>query len=98
MSDVLTVHCPECEALLVIDPDTGAVLRHEAATPKRKLASLEEAALEVAKRKERAEGLFAETVKREKNKSEILEKTFREALEKARQDPSARPRGIFDDE
>jgi hypothetical protein len=50
------------------------------------------------RRKERAEGLFAATFEREKNKKEILEKTFQEALEKAKKDPSARPRGIFDDE
>ncbi len=98
MSEPLRIHCPECEALLVIDPDTGALLRHEPALAKRKVGSLEEAAQEVVRRKERAEDLFAATVEREKNKKEILEKTFREALEKAKQDPSKKPRGIFDDE
>ena len=98
MSAPLTIQCPECESLLVVDPDTGAVLRHEPAAAKRKLGSLEEAAQEVARRKERAEGLFAATVEREKNKKEILEKTFQEALEKARKDPSTKPRGIFDDD
>ena len=52
----------------------------------------------MARRKERAEDLFAATVEREKNKKEILEKTFKEALERARQDPSKKPRGVFDDE
>lgn len=98
MSAPLTIHCPECESVLVVDPDTGAVLRHEAPAAKRKVGSLEEAAQEVVRRKERAEGLFAATVEREKHKKEILEKTFQEALEKAKQDPSAKPRGIFDDE
>jgi DNA-directed RNA polymerase subunit M/transcription elongation factor TFIIS len=98
MSAPLTIHCPECESILIVDPDTGAVLRHEPAASKRKVGSFEEAAQEVAKRKERAEGLFAATVEREKNKKEILEKTFQEALEKARKDPSAKPRGIFDDD
>ena len=98
MSAPLTIHCPECETVLVVDPGTGAILRHEAPSAKRKVGSLEEAAQEVARRKERAEDLFAATVEREKNKKEILEKTFREALEKARQDPSKKPRGIFDDE
>ena len=40
----------------------------------------------------------AATVEREKHKSEILEKTFRQALEKAQQEPNTKPRGIFDDE
>jgi DNA-directed RNA polymerase subunit M/transcription elongation factor TFIIS len=98
MSAPLTIHCPECESILVVDPDTGAILRHESASANRKVGSFEEAAHEVAKRKERAEGLFAATVEREKHKKEILEKTFQEALEKARKDPSAKPRGIFDDD
>jgi hypothetical protein len=98
MSAPLTIHCPECESILIVDPDTGAILRHEGPSTQRKVGSLEEAAQEVVRRKERAEGLFAATFEREKNKKEILEKTFQEALEKAKKDPSARPRGIFDDE
>ena len=47
--------------------------------------------------KDRAEDLFAATVEREKHKSEILDKTFRQALEKAQKDPG-KPKGIFDDE
>jgi len=65
---------------------------------KDKLASLEEAAREIQRRKARAEDLFEATVEREKHKSEILEKTFKQALEKARADTNARPRGVFDDE
>jgi predicted nucleic acid-binding Zn-ribbon protein len=98
MSAPLNVHCPDCGAVLVVDPDTGAILRHEPAATSRKFGSLEEAAQEVTRRRDRAEDLFAATVEREKNKSAILEKTFQEALEKAKQDPGRRPRGIFDDE
>jgi len=98
MADVLVIHCPDCEATLKVDPATGAVLSHEPAVTKRKLGSLEEAAAENARRKERAEDLFAATVEREKHKSEILEKTFREALQKAQQAPATRPRGPFDDD
>lgn len=94
----LHVLCPDCGATLSVDPDTGAVLSHEPAVNKNKLGSLEEAALENVRRKERAEGLFAATVEREKHKSEILEKTFKEALEKAQKEPMTKPRGIFDDE
>jgi uncharacterized membrane protein YkoI len=96
--DVLLVHCPDCEATLRVDAATGAVLSHEPAVHKNKLASLEEAAKEIERRKERANDLFAATVEREKHKSEILEKTFKQALEKAQQEPNVKPRGIFDDE
>ncbi|HQQ78078.1 MAG TPA: hypothetical protein PLB01_12055 [Thermoanaerobaculia bacterium] len=97
MSDYLLVHCPECAATLKVDRETGAVLSHETVAHKTKLGSLEEAARENTRRKERAEDLFAATVEREKNKSSILDKTFREALERAKADPS-KPKGIFDDE
>jgi hypothetical protein len=97
MSGHLLVHCPDCGSTLKVDPDTGAVLSHESAVSKTKLGSLEEAARENTRRKERAEDLFAATVEREKHKSEILDKTFREALEKAQKDPG-KPKGIFDDD
>lgn len=97
MSDTLLVHCPDCGSTLKVEIETGAVLSHESAVTKAKLGSFEEAARENARRKERAEDLFAATVEREKNKSSILDKTFKEALEKAQKDPG-KPKGIFDDE
>ena len=97
MSDHVLVLCPDCGSTLKVDPDTGAVLSHESATSKTKLSSLEEASRENQRRKDRAEDLFAATVEREKHKSEILDKTFRQALEKAQNDPG-KPKGIFDDD
>jgi hypothetical protein len=97
MSDHLLVHCPDCGSTLKVDPETGAVLSHESATLKNKLTSFEDAAKENQRRKDRAEDLFAATVEREKHKSEILDKTFRQALEKAQKDPG-KPKGIFDDD
>ena len=98
MDDVFVIQCPNCESTLKVDRATGAVLSHEPAASKRKLGSFEEAAAENTRRKERANDLFAATVEREKHKSEILEKTFREALEKAQKDPATRPRSPFDDD
>lgn len=92
----LRVICPDCESLLMIDSETGAVLEHQSAAAQKKLGSFEEAAQENARREKRAKDIFAASVEREKNKSEILEKTFQEALERAKKDPSRRPPGIFD--
>jgi hypothetical protein len=97
MTDTLLVHCPECGSTMKVDAGTGAILGHEPPVQKDRLASLEDAAKEIQRRKARAEDLFAATVEREKHKSEILEKTFKEALQKAKTDPS-KPRGVFDDE
>lgn len=95
MSEPLVVPCPDCGSVLKIDRDTGAVLEHKAAANPNKLKSLEEAAQENARRKERAEDLFAATVEREKHRSEILEKTFKDALERAKNEPG-KPKSIFD--
>ena len=97
MSDYVLVLCPDCGATLKVERETGAVLSSESAAHKNKLKSLEEAAKENVRRRERAEDLFAATVEREKNKASILDKTFKEALERAKADPS-KPKGIFDDE
>jgi hypothetical protein len=97
MSETLLIQCPDCGSTLKVDGRTGAVLAHEPPAHKDKLASLEEAAKEIQRRRARAEDLFEATVEREKHKSEILEKTFKEALQKAKTDPS-KPRGIFDDD
>jgi glutamate racemase len=97
MSDVVLVQCPDCDSTLTVDRKTGAVLAHQPAVSKNKLTSLEDAAKENVRRRERAEDLFAATVEREKHKSEILEKTFKQALENAQKNP-AKPRGIFDDD
>lgn len=97
MAETLLVHCPGCASALKIDAATGAVLSHEPPAQKDRLASLEDAAKEIQRRKARAEDLFAATVEREKHKSEILEKTFKEALQKAQTEPG-KPRSIFDDE
>ncbi len=97
MSDALLVHCPDCGAVLSVDPATGAVLKTQSAAAQKKLGSIEEAARENVRRRERAEDLFAATVEREKHRSEILDKTFKEALERAQKDPS-KPRNPLDDD
>lgn len=94
---VLLVHCPGCDATLEVDGATGAVLSHQTAAVRGRVGSIEEAAAESQRLKRRAEDLFSATVEREKHKSEILEKTFKQALERAQKDPN-KPRGIFDDE
>ena len=91
MPEFVLVHCPDCESTLKVETATGAVVSHEPAASKGKLKSFEEAAAENRRRQERANDLFAATVEREKNKSEILEKTFREAMEKAQKDPTVKP-------
>ena len=81
MDDVLVIQCPDCESTLKVDRETGAVLSHEPAAVKRRLGSLEEAAAENARRKERAQDLFAATVEREKHTGTVNRAPEREEID-----------------
>ncbi|HXI02665.1 MAG TPA: hypothetical protein VNI57_05760 [Candidatus Saccharimonadales bacterium] len=89
----LEIFCPCCGAVLTVDAATGAVLSHDA--PKRPHHSLEEAASEVQKGRRRAESLFERAMDESAHQSEILEKKFQKAFEKAADDDSV-PQSPFD--
>lgn len=85
--------CPCCAATLVVDAASGAVISHEAAEkPKR---TFEEAAGEVERGKKRAEDRFSRAMSERSRQSEILEKKFRQAFEKAADDDEP-PKSPFD--
>jgi hypothetical protein len=92
-AEKLTVICPCCEAKLVIDRLTGAILAHE--RPKGGPAkTLEQAMSEEKKRRQEAEDRFAQAVKEHQHRDDLLEKKFQEALKRAEKDgepPPPRP-------
>ena len=92
MSRNLEITCPCCESLLVVDPDTGAILREERAV-KREHKSLDEALGHVAAQRRDAAGRLDRALQEQKNRDEILEKKFEEARRKAATstDPPPRP-------
>ncbi|HET6371737.1 MAG TPA: hypothetical protein VFG76_00375 [Candidatus Polarisedimenticolia bacterium] len=76
------INCPCCGALVVLDPATRAVLRFEA--PKRPPgASFEEMLKEVGESKKKTESKLQRALEEQKQREEILEKRFREAIKKA---------------
>lgn len=79
-----TVICPCCEATLVIDADTGALIAHEEKA--KPVASFEEMAKGMAKQKQLREQLFAQELGSQKDRERLLEEKFREALKRADKD------------
>ena len=73
--------CPCCEATLMLDAQTGALLAHE--EKKKVHGSFEDLAGELNKQKELREQLFAQEMSSMKDRERLLEEKFQEALKRA---------------
>ena len=82
--------CPCCGATMTVDLETGAILG--VTPPKKGHLSFEEAAHEVEEGKKRAASRFERAMEDRSRQSEILEKKFRKALEKAADDEAPPPK------
>lgn len=79
-----TLRCPCCEATIVVDSETGAILSHqEKAKP---LASFEELAKAQQQQKQTRDQLFAQELISQKDRDRLLEEKFREAMKRADQE------------
>ncbi len=90
------IACPDCGAMLKIDAATGLVVSHTPAPRKRMFEDLETAAQAMRAQEERKESLFRQSVDAEKNKADLMEKRFAEALRKAKDAPDTKPLREFD--
>jgi hypothetical protein len=91
------VACPDCGAMLKIDGSTGLLISHTSAPRKRMFENLETAAKAMQEREERKESIFRQSVDAERNKADLLEKKFAEALRKAKDAPAeGKPLREFD--
>jgi hypothetical protein len=91
------VICPDCGAILKIDPETRAILSHKSAPRKRTFEDLESAAKALRDQDERNQEIFRMSVEAEKNKPQLFDKRFEEALRKAKETPDeGRPFREFD--
>src|SRR6476660_5376760 len=91
-SDPFEVGCPCCHAVLKIDPDTKAVISHIAAVKPKTFNDFEAAAKAMREQEGRKESIFRQAVDAEKNKADLLEKKFQEAIKKAKETPDEGPR------
>lgn len=88
---IFDVCCPDCGAILKIDPDTRAIVGHTSAPGKRTFENFETAAQAMREREERKESIFRQSVEAEKNRHQIFDKRLEEALRKAKEAPSSGP-------
>jgi hypothetical protein len=95
--DIFEVACPDCGAMLRIDAETGVLVSHTSAPRKRMFEDLESAAQAMRDQNERKESIFRQSVDAEKNKADLMEKKFAEALRKAKDAPNeGKPLREFD--
>src|ERR1700752_2274367 len=96
-NSTLDVACPECGWAMKIDVATGAVIAHTPAPRKRTFEDFETAAKAMREQDERKEDIFRQSVEAEKNKQQLFDKRFEEALRKAKESPDeGRPLREFD--
>ncbi len=98
MSDALfEVMCPDCGAMLKVDPVTRSIIAHTAAPRKKTFEDFGEAARALREQDARRDSIFAQSVEAQKNKEDVLAKKFAEAVKKAKETPlGERPLRDFD--
>jgi hypothetical protein len=82
--------------VLKVDAAMGVVVTHTPAPRKRTFEDLETAAKAMREQNDRKESIFRQSVEAEKNKEDLLEKKFAEALRKAKDAPEEKPLRVFD--
>jgi hypothetical protein len=98
MSDeVFEIMCPDCGAMLKIDPVTRSIIGHKSAPKKKMFEDFGEAARALRESDERRDSIFAQSVEAHKNNEDVLAKKFAEAVKKAKESPlTERPLRDFD--
>ena len=82
--------------MIVVDSATGLVISHTPAPRKRMFEDLETAAKAMREHDERKESIFRQSIDAEKNKEDLFDKKFAEALRKAKDAPEGKPLREFD--
>jgi len=93
---IIEITCPDCSAVIKVDAVSGLVVSHTPAPRKRMFEDLETAAKAMREQDERKESIFRQSVDAERNKADLLEKKFAEALRKAKDAPQGKPLRDFD--
>lgn len=91
------VMCPDCGAMLKIDPVTRSVIAHTPAPRKKTFEDFGAAKQALKEADERRESVFAKSVEAQRNSEDVLAKKFAEAMKKAKESPvTERPFREFD--
>jgi hypothetical protein len=97
MDTFLEITCPDCGAALKVDPATRTVIAHTSAPRKKTFDDFESAAKAMREQDQRKESVFRQSVEAERNRGDVLEKKFAEALKRAKETPdTGKPLRDFD--
>ena len=95
--EAFELSCPDCGAMLKIDPVTRAIIAHTSAPRKRTFEDFGDAARALREADARRDSIFAQSVDAQKNKDDLMAKKFAEAVKKAKESPlTERPLRDFD--
>ena len=96
-NSIIEVACPDCGAMLKIDTASRAMIAHTPAPRKRTFEDFDAATKALREADERRESLFRQAQEAEKNKEDVFNKRFAEALKKAQETPdTGKPLREFD--
>ena len=90
-SHYIIVTCPCCSAVLRIDSTLGRLVSHEAPPKTTNAPDLDQAAAILKEQAAHREALFKQSTEDEKVKSQLLERKFKAALEKSKDEPITKP-------
>jgi len=91
------IYCPDCGAMMKIDPVTRAMIAHTPAPRKRTFEDLNAAAKAAKEADARRDSIFAQSVEAQKNSQDLMAKKFAEAMKKAKESPTTeKPLREFD--
>ena len=80
-----------CQARLRVDPEMRAVLSHEPPPEERTVKDLTQAVLGLKAEAAHRQAKFEESMKLEKNKKDLLDKKFQDALKRTKDVPVSKP-------
>ncbi len=89
--DPFEVICPCCHARLRVDAEIGAVLSHEPPPEERTVKDLTEAVMGLKAEAAQRQAKFEESLKLEKQKKDLLDKKFQDALKRTKDAPVTKP-------
>jgi hypothetical protein len=96
MPEAVDVTCPCCDAMLKVDPETGAVVWVDKKQAPAK--NFDDLVTRVHENRGQLDDKFARSVQQNRNSKDILEKKFAEAAKRAALDPNKRPPNPFDND
>lgn len=85
------VVCPCCQARLRVDPEMCAVLSHELPPEERAIKNLTDAVAGLKAEAAQRQAKFAESLKLQKQKKDLLDKKFQDALKRTKDAPLTKP-------